>query len=128
MSGVLGIVACGVVLSYYGKPRVSSPVLPSLMDFWKTLQFFADTTIFFLSGMVSLPLLMWSTSLLWSSVLFVSLALALSMMSLLLLQLERCSAQRVHVHSTSGRTIVSLQRCQCASVWLPVHIVIVVWS
>lgn len=50
VSGVLGIVACGVVLSYYGKPRVSSMVLPSLMDFWKTLQFFADTTIFFLSG------------------------------------------------------------------------------
>lgn len=53
MSGVLGIVACGVVLSYYGKPRVSSPVLPSLMDFWKTLQFFADTTIFFLSGIAT---------------------------------------------------------------------------
>lgn len=52
VSGVLGIVACGVVLSYYGKPRVSSPVLPSLMDFWKTLQFFADTVIFFLSGEV----------------------------------------------------------------------------
>ncbi|CAM9175603.1 unnamed protein product [Ectocarpus sp. 12 AP-2014] len=52
VSGVLGIVACGVVLSYYGKPRVSSPVLPSLMDFWKTLQFFADTTIFFLSGLI----------------------------------------------------------------------------
>ncbi|CAN0481654.1 unnamed protein product, partial [Laminaria digitata] len=50
VSGVLGIVACGVILSYYGKPRVSSSVLPSLMDFWKTLQFFADTTIFFLSG------------------------------------------------------------------------------
>eukprot|EP00752_Nemacystus_decipiens_P004989 g4537.t1 len=52
VSGVLGIVACGVVLSYYGKPRVSSMVLPSLMDFWKTLQFFADTTIFFLSGLI----------------------------------------------------------------------------
>ncbi|CAM9333885.1 unnamed protein product [Scytosiphon promiscuus] len=58
VSGVLGIVACGVVLSYYGKPRVSSPVLPSLMDFWKTLQFFADTTIFFLSGVVTLSRLL----------------------------------------------------------------------
>lgn len=51
VSGVLGVVVLGVVLSYYGKPRVSSSVLPSLRDFWKTLQFFADTTIFFLSGM-----------------------------------------------------------------------------
>ncbi|CAN0038014.1 unnamed protein product, partial [Sphacelaria rigidula] len=52
VSGVLGIVALGVVLSYYGRPRVSSSVLPSLRDFWKTLQFFADTTIFFLSGLI----------------------------------------------------------------------------
>lgn len=56
VSGVLGIVACGVMMSYYGKPRVSSPVLPSLMDFWKTLQFFADTVIFFLSGKLATEL------------------------------------------------------------------------
>eukprot|EP00752_Nemacystus_decipiens_P009788 g8739.t1 len=52
VSGALGLVHCALMLSYYGKPRVSSPVLPSLHDFWKTLQWLADTVIFFLAGLV----------------------------------------------------------------------------
>ncbi|CAN0216155.1 unnamed protein product, partial [Discosporangium mesarthrocarpum] len=52
VSGVLGLVLLGVVMSYYGRPRVSSSVLPSLNDFWHILEYFANTTIFFLSGIL----------------------------------------------------------------------------
>jgi len=52
VSGVLGLVTCGLVMSYYGKPRISPSVVSSMGNFWKTLQYFADTTIFFISGLI----------------------------------------------------------------------------
>ncbi|CAN0008981.1 unnamed protein product, partial [Choristocarpus tenellus] len=50
VSGVLGLVLLGVVMSYYGRPRVSASVQTSLADFWRLLEYFANTTIFFLAG------------------------------------------------------------------------------
>jgi NhaP-type Na+/H+ or K+/H+ antiporter len=53
VSGVVALITCGLYMSFYGRPRVSSSVQQPLTDFWGVLTYLANTLIFFIAGLVA---------------------------------------------------------------------------
>ena len=52
VSGVMSTVAAGVILSSYGRTKISPPVRQFMHEFWKYLAYIANALIFFLVGIV----------------------------------------------------------------------------
>lgn len=52
VSGVMSTVAAGVLLSSYGRTKISPPVVEFMHKFWKYLAYIANALIFFLVGIV----------------------------------------------------------------------------
>ncbi|CAM9911883.1 unnamed protein product, partial [Chrysoparadoxa australica] len=52
VSGVLAVVTTGLVMSFYARGRISPGVEDSLNTFWSVTSYFANTIIFFISGLI----------------------------------------------------------------------------
>lgn len=52
VSGVMSVVAAGVLLSSYGRTKISPPVREFMHGFWKYLAYVANALLFFLVGIV----------------------------------------------------------------------------
>lgn len=52
VSGVIALVGYGVVIAYYGRPRIAPEVNRFMQDFWELATYMANTLIFILVGVV----------------------------------------------------------------------------